>query len=411
MTQFIDSFAEDIWRQSYKDYKDNSIDDTFHRVAKAIASVEATEELQNEWEANFFDMLFDFKGVCGGRTYANAGTEFKGTTLLNCFVSPRRSHDIDSLEGILHDLASQSYTLKSEGGWGQNFSFIRPRGTFIAGVGVETPGAVKFMEIYDKASEIITSGSGRKSVHKKAKGKIRKGAMMGVLDVWHPDIIEFITAKQQPGRLTKFNVSVNCTDDFMQKVINVTTTGVDENWNLVFPDVSFEKYNTEWTGDIKEWTSKNYPLVVHQTISVKYLWNLIMESTYNRAEPGVLFLDRANDFNPFYYGEKIYATNPCLRGDTIISTPNGDTTIADVVQRFESGQDQFVYTMNINSNVIETEKITNALLTAHDREILELSFDDGKVLHVTPDHKIFTRNRGYIEAQYLDENDDVVTNY
>ena len=239
----------------------------------------------------------------------------------NCYVGPRVKYDTDSLDGILTHLRSQAHTLKSEGGWGENFSYIRPRGAFIHGIGVETPGAVKYMELFDKSSEIITSGSGKKSLNKKAKGKIRKGAMMGVMDVWHPDIIEFITAKQQPGRLTKFNVSVNCTDEFMNKVVSVLKLKQEKAseeeiaaadvWNLRFPDTSFAKYKEEWDGNMIAWEAKGYPVKVYQTISALWLWNLIMESTYNRAEPGVLFLDRANYFLPLNYAETVFATNPC----------------------------------------------------------------------------------------------------
>lgn len=252
----------------------------------------------------------------------------------NCYVGPRGGYDIDSLDGILTSLRNQAQTLKSEGGWGENFSYIRPRGSFIHGIGVETPGAIKYMEMFDKSSEIITSGSGKKSTNKQAKGKIRKGAMMGVMDVWHPDILEFVTAKQQPGRLTKFNISVNCTDEFMNRVLIITeleaelaeakTRGQEvterlvqaeidllDKWDLVFPVTTFEKYKAEWNGDINLWRMKGYPVNVVNTTSVKSLWNLIMESTYNRAEPGVLFLDRANKFGPLNYAETIFATNPC----------------------------------------------------------------------------------------------------
>jgi ribonucleoside-diphosphate reductase alpha chain len=241
--------------------------------------------------------------------------------MMNCYVSPRDNYDIDSISGILKDVINQCHTLKSEGGWGQNFSWIRPRGSFIHGIGVETPGAVKYMEIYDKTSDVITSGSGRKSMNKKAKGKIRKGAMMGVMDCWHPDIEEFIRAKQQPGRLTKFNVSVNCTDEFMDKVIRVMemkAAGTSEEqieledmWNLRFPVTTFERYKEEWDGDIKKWEGKGYPVSIFRTVSATKLWETIMESTYNRAEPGVLFLDRANYFGPLSYLETIFATNPC----------------------------------------------------------------------------------------------------
>jgi ribonucleoside-diphosphate reductase alpha chain len=256
-----------------------------------------------------------------------------------CYVAPRRKYDIDSLDNIMVDLKNQAETLKSEGGWGQNFSYIRPRGTFIYGIGVESPGAVRFMEIYDKSSEIVTAGSGKVSKNKKSKGKIRKGAMMAVFDCTHPDIMEFITAKQTSGRLSKFNMSVNCTDEFMNRVLRITEidkevsmvgasyshisiedfdyNGIAEareyldKWDLIFPDTTYEKYKEEWDGDIQAWQTKNYPVIVYNTISVMKLWNTIMDSTYNRAEPGVLFLDRANHFLPLNYAEKVFATNPC----------------------------------------------------------------------------------------------------
>lgn len=320
-TQFEDSFSEEVWASTYKDHNDETVNDTLFRVAVAAASVEQTEELKLEWTEKFYDLLSEFKATAGGRIYANAGTEWGGTTLMNCYVGPRATFDPDSLDGILGHLRAQAHTLKSEGGWGENFSYIRPRGSFIHGIGVETPGSVKYMELFDKSSEIITAGSGRKSTHQKAKGKIRKGAMMGVLDVWHPDIIEFITAKQQPGRLTKFNVSVNCTDEFMDTVVKLLKMEADgvskeeieqnDKWVLRFPDTRFEKYKQEWDGNMKAWEAKGYPTKVYNTVSALWLWNLIMESTYNRAEPGVLFLDRANYFLPLNYAETVFATNPC----------------------------------------------------------------------------------------------------
>lgn len=316
-TQFQDLFSEEVWKSTYKDYKDESVNNTFRRVAKSIASAEATQELRDLWEEHFYDMLTDFKGVSGGRITANAGTEWAGTTFMNCYVGPLPDQDLDSIEGIYKVLVEQAKTLKSEGGWGMNFSWIRPRGSFIHGIGVESPGAVRFMELFDKSSEIVTAGSGKKASNSKAKEKIRKGAMMGVLDVWHPDITEFITAKQVGNRLSKFNISVNCTDEFMERVNAIAQATTDnipaelDRWDLVFPDTSFEKYKSEWRGNIEDWKSKGYPVQVHSTVSVSWLWNLIMESTYNRNEPGVLFLDRANYFAPLNYAERILSTNPC----------------------------------------------------------------------------------------------------
>lgn len=338
-TVFQDSFSEEIWRQTYKDYKDATVQDTWRRVASYMASVEATPELKAEWTEKFYDLLKDFKGNPGGRINANAGTDWSGTTLANCYVGPLPDHDLDSIEGIYKVLVDQANTLKSEGGWGMDFSWIRPRGAFINGIGVESPGSVRFMELFDKSSEIVTAGSGKVSKKKEAKGRIRKGAMMGTLAVWHPDIVEFITAKQTPGRLTKFNVSVNCTDDFMAKVNFVAhfrkelarleaienptlaqtqakwvvQNSIDDadQWQLRYPDTTFEKYKSDWKGNIKDWEASGYPVNVYDTVSVSYLWNLIMESTYNRNEPGVLFLDRANHFLPLNYAERILSTNPC----------------------------------------------------------------------------------------------------
>ena len=334
-TIFLDQFSEEVWNSTYQDFNDNDVDQTFRRVAKGIAKAEKTKELQEIWEEIFYQLLTGFKGTPGGRILANAGTEWKGTTLMNCFVGPRIKYDVDSIEGIYSHLLSQTQTLKSEGGWGENFSYIRPRGAFIKGIGVESPGSVKYMELFDTASDVITSGSSKKKSNVKAKNKIRKGAMMGVMDVWHPDIIEFITAKQSQGRLSKFNISANCTDEFMEKVILVLKQKKDleyakehpselydikaleeiirlnDQWDLRFPDTTFKYYKEEWFGSIEDWESKGYPVKIYDTISVTGLWDLIMESTYNRNEPGVLFLDRANYYNPLNYRDTIYATNPC----------------------------------------------------------------------------------------------------
>lgn len=308
-TTFTNDFSEEIWRTTYKYHEDKNIDDTLKRVAKAVASVEDTEIKREEWSSKFYDMLSEFKCTSGGRIYANAGTDYSSTTMLNCYVGPEVDYDKDSLKGILKVLSDQSHTLKSEGGWGYNFSFIRPRGAFIYGIGVETPGSVRYMELFDKSSDIITSGSGISGEkNKKKKGKIRKGAMMGVLDCWHPDIIEFITAKQAAGKLSKFNISVNCTNEFMDLVKQNDDT---LEWDLIFPETTHSKYKEEWKGDIDKWREKGYPVKVYKTVNVQWLWDLIMKSTYNRAEPGVLFLDRANELNELNYRSKIYATNPC----------------------------------------------------------------------------------------------------
>lgn len=385
-TTFEDSFSKEVWETTYRSHNDTTIDDTMRRVARFVASAEETDEGKEVWEARFYDMLSNFKCTAGGRIYANAGTEWGGTTLMNCFVSPRENYDVDSLPAIIHDVLNQAQTLKSEGGWGQNFSWLRPRGAFINGIGVETPGSVKYMEIYDKVSDVITSGSGRKSANKKAKGKIRKGAMMGVLDVWHPDIEEFIRAKQQPGRLTKFNVSVNCTDEFMNKVTRVhelqnsgaTPEEIEEvdKWDLRFPDTTNEQYKEVWDGNLKHWEDKGLPTLTYKTISATGLWNLIMESTYNRAEPGVLFLDRANHFGPLNYSETISATNPSMPAGTLVHTYDGIFPIEQL-----DGKTFSVKSLNGEWAPAKCR------LSGEDEDLLEISFGANRTVSSTKKHR------------------------
>lgn len=130
-TEFEDGFSKEIWESTYKDHNDKDVNDTMLRVAKGIASAEGTEELQRYWADEFYEVLSGFQLTTGGRIYSNGGTEWGGTTMFNCFVAPSQEYDMDSLDGIISNLKNQGKTLKSEGGWGENFSYIRPRGSFI----------------------------------------------------------------------------------------------------------------------------------------------------------------------------------------------------------------------------------------------------------------------------------------
>ena len=311
-TFFTNDFSKEIWESTFRNHDENHPIDTFKRVAKFISSAETTEESKSKYETLFLDELSNLRFVPGGRILANAGTEWKNVSMINCFTGGRPKYDCDSLKGILEILSGQALTLKSEGGWGLNFSFIRPRGSFIHGVGVESPGPVKFMELFDKSSDVITSGSGSVSTKKEKKGKIRKGAQMAIMGCWHPSIMEFITAKQTEGKLTKFNMSVYCTNEFMDKIIHAKEFDKDATWDLVFPDTKHPSYKEDWDGDISTWKSKGHSVIVYETVKILDLWDLIMKSTYNRAEPGVLFLDRANETYCFNYGEsRIQETNAC----------------------------------------------------------------------------------------------------
>lgn len=326
---FTNEFSRQIWEVTYKTQNENSITDTWRRVANAVADVEKDEESKRFYAEAFYEILKDFKFIPGGRILANAGGSCANVSLVNCFLSPQPKYDMDSIEGIMEVLKNQVLTLKSEGGWGLNCSFIRPRGSYIEGIGARTPGAVKYLELFDKSSEIITEGPGeyytesKEKTPKNEKKKIRKGAMMLCLSCWHPDIYEFITAKQKPFHLTKMNMSVNVTNAFMD-ILNRVNELVKNNasqeeidavdfWQLRFPDTAFEKYKSEWDGDLDKWEKKGYPVKVYRTVRATDLWEALMQSTSNRSEPGVLFLDRANETHCANYIPELQlvGTNPC----------------------------------------------------------------------------------------------------
>lgn len=326
---FTNEFSRQIWEVTYKTQNENSITDTWRRVANAVADVEKDEESKRFYAEAFYEILKDFKFIPGGRILANAGGSCTNVSLVNCFLSPQPKYDMDSIEGIMEVLKNQVLTLKSEGGWGLNCSFIRPRGSYIEGIGARTPGAVKYLELFDKSSEIITEGPGeyytesKEKTPKNEKKKIRKGAMMLCLSCWHPDIYEFITAKQKPFHLTKMNMSVNVTNAFMD-ILNRVNELVKNNasqeeidavdfWQLRFPDTAFEKYKSEWDGDLDKWEKKGYPVKVYRTVRATDLWEALMQSTSNRSEPGVLFLDRANETHCANYIPELHlvGTNPC----------------------------------------------------------------------------------------------------
>lgn len=303
MTKFETKLSEEIYTQTYKYGRDKDIDSTQLRVASGLA--------QNEYDSNLWTKLFhgvlrDFKFVPGGRILSNAGTGLSGASMINCFVSGFSGKDQDSMRGIMDELTRQALILKSEGGYGFCSDVMRPKGAFIGGVGGMSPGAVRMLDMWDTQSATITRGADMESNRKDVKKKIRKGAQMVTMSIWHPDILEFIKAKQTPGRLTKFNMSVLVTDSFMEAVES------DSIWQLVFPDYESqpEKYRDEWDGNITKWIGSGGKVKIYNTIAARELWDIIMTSTYNRNEPGVLFVDTMNRKNNLYYEEYISATNP-----------------------------------------------------------------------------------------------------
>jgi len=259
----------DIWNRKYR-YRgsedtpeDKSVEETMRRVAVNIAK---SEKDQNRWQKAFEDILISQAFLPGGRIIANAGTERTEVTMFNCYVMDTIP---DSIEGIFDTVKDSAVTQKQGGGVGFDFSTLRPQDAHIKGCEAKSSGPLSFMQVLDSTCRTIMSAGQR------------RGAQMGVMRCDHPDIEAFITAKRNNATLQMFNLSVAITEKFISAVKN------NEDWELKFNGI------------------------VHRTIRAVELWDLIMQSTYDFAEPGFILIDKINEMNNLYYCETIAATNPC----------------------------------------------------------------------------------------------------
>jgi len=261
--------AEDIWNRKYRFSggedapADKTMEDTMRRVAKACA---AGEKDSDKWQKEFEDVLINFEFIPGGRILANLGTSRKAVTMFNCYVMNKIE---DSIEGIFDTVKESAMTQKQGGGVGFDFSTIRPEGSHIKGCGAQSSGPISFMQVLDSTCRTIMSAGQR------------RGAQMGVMRCDHPDIVKFITAKRNNEQLQMFNLSVGITKEFMEAVKS------NSDWEL--------KFDGE----------------VHETVKAAELWQTIMRSTYDYAEPGFILIDKINEMNNLSYCEEITATNPC----------------------------------------------------------------------------------------------------
>ncbi len=268
MSRFAAAIAEQIWDMKYRLKTadgtpiDGTVEDSWHRIARALAVVEKDPAV---WEEKFYTALDGFKFLPAGRITAGAGTG-RSVTLFNCFVMGTVP---DDMGGIFDGLKEAALTMQQGGGIGYDFSTIRPRGAAVMGVAADASGPLSFMDVWDAMCRTIMSAGSR------------RGAMMATMRCDHPDIEAFIAAKKDPARLRMFNLSVLITDPFMAAV------KADAAWELVFGDK------------------------VYRTVQARDLWNTIMRNTYDFAEPGVIFIDRINAANNLNYVETIAATNPC----------------------------------------------------------------------------------------------------
>lgn len=393
---FIDPFQEKIWRDKYQ-YGDESFEDFCDRISNNIFKKEKKKREQLK------SLLMDFKILFGGRINSNIGISEKGLTLFNCFIEATVKSP-DSLEGILDMVTKYAVTLKTEGGVGFCANFLRPAKTLIRKIGVTTPGSIKFLEIFDRTSEVITSGSVAKDESfqgEPSKKSIRKGATMVTMSVTHPDIEDFITAKSVPNRLTKMNMSVLVSDAFMYAVEN------DMDWDLWFPDINYEKYDTDWDGDFEKWAEKGYPTIIYKTLKARDLWDSLLRNTYNRNEPGILFIDNIRRDDNLHYTEgSITATNPCIVGGTLIAVADGRNAVS-IRDLANSKKDVPVYSTNPVSGKVEIKLGRDPRKTGFKKEVWKLNLDDGSYLIATPDHKILTKDLDYVELRNLKKGESI----
>jgi len=306
----IQAASLDIWDKKYRlksktgEIIDQSIDDTFKRVARALSGVEETEEQREKWYSSFLWALRR-GAIPAGRITSNAGAldHKPATSTINCTVSGTIT---DSMDGILEKVHEAGLTLKAGCGIGYEFSTLRPRGAYVSGAGAYTSGPLSFMDIYDKMCFTVSSAGGR------------RGAQMATFDVGHPDAMDFIRAKREDGRLRQFNCSLLITDEFMEAVEK------NGNWSLAFPikaaeaagmdlDDSGKVIWRDWP-DTGGYITRKDGLVacrVYKTVPARRMWDMIMSSTYDFAEPGFIMVDRINEMNNNWFCENIRATNPC----------------------------------------------------------------------------------------------------
>jgi len=368
----------DIWDRKYRlSAKDGtpidaSMDDTYKRVARALADVEPAS-VREQWYERFLWALRR-GAIPAGRVTSNAGAldHKPATSTINCTVSGTISDSMDDILGKVHEAG---LTLKAGCGIGYEFSTLRPRGAYVSGAGAYTSGPLSFMDIYDKMCFTVSSAGGR------------RGAQMGTFDIGHPDAIEFIRAKRENGRLRQFNLSLLITDEFMRAVRE------ERDWQLAFP-LSRREFEAEQP-DITDATrfvwrecpaNGNYVsdesgLVccrVYKTLPARRLWDVIMTSTYDFAEPGFILIDRVNEMNNNWWCEQIRATNPCVTADTWVQTSEGARQVAELVGR------PFVARVD---GVDHASADAGFFLTAT-KPVVRIRTAEGHSLRLTADHRL-----------------------
>jgi ribonucleoside-diphosphate reductase alpha chain len=375
--------SDDVLREKYLKAGETVVEDVYRRVARALASAEA-EPLRAKYEALFLENLH--AGAIGaGRIMSAAGTDIQAT-LINCFVQPVgdciQGLDDEGYPGIYEALREAAETMRRGGGVGYDFSRIRPRGAEVKATASMASGPCSYINVFDQSCSTVESAGAR------------RGAQMGVLRIDHPDVLEFITAKRTPGRWNNFNVSVGVSDAFMQAL------DADQTWDLVHrakPGASLIAQGA---------CQREDGLWAYKTLPARELWDTVMKSTYDFAEPGILFLDHMNQDNNLRYCEKIEATNPCVTADTWVLTTQGPLQVSDLIGKpFDAVVDGRAY-------AVQSEGFFK---TGH-KPVLRLKTTQGHALRLTADHRVrrvesktrYVLKTQWVEAQALQPGDEIM---
>jgi len=363
----------DVLLEKYAKGEERTVEDVQRRVARALAAVERDPA---RWEPVFREALAH-GFIPGGRVNSAAGTELQAT-LINCFVQPvgdSVSEMVDGKPGIYAALMDAAETMRRGGGVGYDFSAIRPRGAAVRGTNSTASGPISYMLVFDKSCETVESAGAR------------RGAQMGILRCDHPDIEDFVHAKDQ-GELKNFNLSVAVTDAFMRAVES------DDEWELVHKAVP---------GPGFDGTPAQRPdgMWVYRKLKARELWQQIMESTYDHAEPGVFFVDHANADNNLAYREGIAATNPCVTADTRLHTQFGMIPIGELCERgvpLEVTVDRRALGGSERDTWVRSA--VPAFLSASEADVYRVVTQDGYEIKATPWHDFYT-GRGKIKLRNL----------
>jgi ribonucleoside-diphosphate reductase alpha chain len=348
------------------------------RVARGIAEVEATPELQQEWTERFRWLLDDWKFVPAGRILAAAGTD-QSLTYYNCYVIPSPR---DSRGGIIETLRQMTEIMSRGGGVGINISSLRPRHSYVKGVNGRSSGAVSWGALYSFVTGLIEQGGSR------------RGALMLILNDTHPDVFDFINSKRKAGQITNANISVGVSDKLMEAVEK------DGDWDLMFPDTNDPDYDDLWDGDLEQWIASGHKAIKYRTVKARDLWNAIIESAWASAEPGVFFRERYNKMSNSWYHSPIISTNPCVTGDTRIYTDQG---LVPARELFDNETEIHVAIDGRFGLNTSTAPSTRVFMTGV-KPVFRLQTKEGYFVRATADHRFMTPG-GWVELRDLKPGD------